>query len=111
MSGRLGPIDIECDAPSYPIVRACEGLGFITPLDVRWQRRPSPGGGETFPGQFGSGPTTHFFGLGPGGERVCSCGAPLPVLEACAFQFRDGSQVIYRIGQCPRCRTIYWDNG
>ena len=38
MPSRLGPIDIDCDAPNYPIVKACERLGMYCPEDVRWCR-------------------------------------------------------------------------
>jgi len=34
----MEPIDIECDAPSYAFVEACEKVGFRSPLDVRWCR-------------------------------------------------------------------------
>jgi hypothetical protein len=36
MFSRLGPINIDCDAPAYGVVEACEKLGFQSPLDVRW---------------------------------------------------------------------------
>jgi hypothetical protein len=36
MSNQLGPIDVCCDAPPYPIVKACAQLGFLMPEDVRW---------------------------------------------------------------------------
>jgi hypothetical protein len=42
-------------------------------------------------------------------ERVCSCGRDLPELENYAFTFQNGEQIEYEIGQCPRCRTIYWE--
>jgi hypothetical protein len=34
----LGPMDIECEAPPYSVVKACQGLRFQSPLDVRWCR-------------------------------------------------------------------------
>jgi hypothetical protein len=34
----LASIYLCCDAPPYPIVKACEDLGFLSPLDVRWAR-------------------------------------------------------------------------
>ena len=36
MSSELGLLEVECDAPPYPIVRACRKLGLIAPEDVRW---------------------------------------------------------------------------
>jgi hypothetical protein len=35
----LGPIDVCCEAPEYPIVEACKQLGFRSPWDVRWLHR------------------------------------------------------------------------
>ena len=34
MSSRLGPLQIECDAPPYMIVSACRKIGFESPEDV-----------------------------------------------------------------------------
>lgn len=39
MISRLGTPEIFCDAPPYAVVRACETLGFQSPLDVRWCRK------------------------------------------------------------------------
>ena len=38
MANPLGPIEIDCDAPPYAIVRACQRIGIRTPEDVRWAR-------------------------------------------------------------------------
>ena len=99
MPGELGPIDIQCDAPPYPVVNACAGLGFLDPQDVRWSRldrrrlrRPA----GLFPWLRGAAPR-------------CVCGHALPALESYTFTFKSGSQSEYHLGQCPRCRTIYWD--
>jgi hypothetical protein len=37
MNGRLGPVEMECDAPPYAVVEACAYLGSRRPLDVRWR--------------------------------------------------------------------------
>jgi hypothetical protein len=110
MSNRLGPIEIQCDAPPYGIVRACRRLGVRAPEDVRWFRvgqvpvRPlrwtevlrQPWklflGGTTQP-DAGS----------------CPCGADLPRLERCTFTLASGKTKAYRIGQCRRCQTIFWE--
>jgi len=42
VSTRLGPILIDCDAPPYAIVQACERRGLRSPLDVRWCRGAAP---------------------------------------------------------------------
>ncbi len=99
MPDDLGPIDILCDAPPYPVVKACAGLGFEEPQDVRWsrldrRRPPRPAG--LFPWLRSAAPR-------------CTCGQPLPALESYTFTFTSGSQAQYYLGQCPRCRTIYWD--
>ncbi len=38
MSSRLGPLEVECDAPPYSVVCACRDLGLQSPEDVRWRR-------------------------------------------------------------------------
>jgi hypothetical protein len=98
MSENLGPIDVLCDAPPYPVVRACAKLGFERPQDVRWGRldRRSlrrPAG---------------LFWLRPVVAR-CSCNEPLPAMESFVFTFVSGTQTRYHLCQCPRCRAIYWD--
>jgi hypothetical protein len=98
MSGELGPIEFVCDAPPYPVVKACSELGFSRPQDVRWQRvdrksvQPRTG---LLPWRRAAAP--------------CSCGTPLPDLESYTFTFVSGSQAKYYLGQCRHCRTIYWD--
>jgi hypothetical protein len=103
MSGWLGPIEIDCDAPPYPIVRECRRLGLQTPEDVRWAR------------------LTRRPGRPPGwcalllphaeaaGESRCACGQPLPPLTRYTFVMNTGHRASYRIGQCRRCLTISWD--
>jgi hypothetical protein len=110
MSSQLGPIDIECDAPPYPIVRAGRLVGMNEPEDVRWCR------------------LSHFVGLRTGwkavlnpkawkllinrlgsGQTTCSCGQALPELEEYTFIFRTGKELSYLMGQCGRCRTIFWE--
>jgi hypothetical protein len=95
----LGPIEIVCDAPPYPVVRACAGLGLHAPQDVRWRR-------------FDRRRLKRPAGLFPwlrGGKPSCGCGRPLPELESYTFTFVSGSKMEYFLAQCPHCRTIYWD--
>lgn len=99
MSGEFGPLDIVCDAPPYPVVRACAGLGFRAPQDVRWRRvdrreLARPGG---------------LFNWGRPRAPACACGQAMPPLESYTFTFVSGSQSRYFLAQCPRCRTIFWD--
>jgi hypothetical protein len=100
-------LDIACDAPPYAVVRACEGLGLHAPLDVRWCRKS----------RFVQEPRS-IWDLFPWSlvfktrcRDRCSCGHLLPALEAYAFTFVLEKVADYQLGQCPRCRTIFWDEG
>jgi len=99
MPGELGPIDIVCDAPPYAVVKACVGLGLLRPQDVRWVRidrrltMRQPG----------------FFPWLRTTSPPCTCGHSLPAMESYTFTFASGAQSKYYLGQCPRCRAIYWD--
>ncbi len=111
MSSSLGPIGTECDAPPYPIVKECRSLGMRDPEDVRWCRlvRSPPqavGWCGLFTAAFGRGASAP----GPAGSR-CSCRQPLPALNHYTFLTSSSREVVYRIGQCPWCRTIYWSEG
>ena len=110
MSSRLGPLQIECDAPPYMIVSACRKIGFEYPEDVRWQRMSGV--------RHRWAALTHLFGPASwsallGGKEpaqgTCSCGQPLPALETCSFLYRSGKTAAYKLGQCRACHTIYWD--
>jgi hypothetical protein len=109
MSSQLGPIDVFCDAPPYTIVRACHRLGLREPEDVRWCR-PSelPPRTHTWRDLLWR-PWRLLHGRPPGQERTCTCGAPLPLMERFTFTLRSGQKVDYLLGQCRRCRTIFWE--
>ena len=102
--------DIDCDAPPYPIVRACRGLGFHSPEDVRWchvvamPRRPVAAESgftvQVWKALFGKGASEK----GP----TCSCGRELPRLDSYTFTLLSSKEVRYLLGQCGRCRRIYW---
>ena len=110
MADTLHPLDIRCDAPPFPVVGACRRLGFRSPLDVRWCRlshflaarssRPSAPPGaqvlDTKPAQE---------------ETTCTCGEPLPKLEEYAITFVLERVADYRLGQCRRCGTMFWEEG
>jgi hypothetical protein len=109
MSSRFEPQESDCDAPPYRTVRACQGLGFESPLDVRWCRL----------GHFLAGPGDRsgisplrawawLIGRKPPG-KICVCGDPLPALDHYTFTFRSAQQAHYLLGQCRRCYTIFWD--
>jgi len=110
MSSRLGPLDVECDAPPYSVVCACRDLGLQSPEDVRWRRM------SHFRRQwkerrslFGIGSWAELLGRREAHEMTCSCGNPLPALETGSFLFGSGRTQTYQLGQCRRCRTIFWE--
>jgi hypothetical protein len=103
MSSGLGPIEIDCEAPPYPIVRECRRLGLQTPEDVRWSRL------SRRPGQPPGWCALFFPHAGPAGAPRCACGQDLPPLTRYTFVMATGYQLSYRIGQCRRCRTISWE--
>ncbi|HXG08423.1 MAG TPA: hypothetical protein VNK04_01410 [Gemmataceae bacterium] len=110
MSKPLGPIEICCDAPPYNIVRACSQLGFRTPEDVRWFRMShflseSTSWRELLKHQ----PWKVFLGMYHLEDRTCSCGQSLPRLERYTFMLITGKELSYLLGQCSRCRTIFWE--
>ena len=108
MFGKSEPFEITCDAPSYLIVKACEKLGFHDPMDVRWCRlshyltENGEHQGGTFPLWGWLAPTTRK-------GQACSCHEPLPVLDWYTFTFSSGQVACFRLGQCRRCRAIYWE--
>jgi hypothetical protein len=111
MAKRLGPLEVNCDAPPYSIVRACRRIGIHSPEDVRWFRlsqylNQQPGWQDLLHGQ----KWKAFLGLNRTGETACSCGHKLPGLEKATFTFNTGREVSYYVGQCLRCRTIFWED-
>jgi hypothetical protein len=110
MANELGAIEIDCDAPDYAVVRASRALGFRDPLDVRWCRlghlpaEPRGVWAVLSPRKW-----TQFFGLSRPRGRACRCGRELPALEWYCFRGPDGRTVEYLLGQCRRCRTMFWE--
>jgi hypothetical protein len=110
MSEELGPIEITCDSPPHPIVQACSQLGFVRPEDVRWCRlgqflADHPGWREvchTLPWDVEA--VNRFLK-----DNLCRCGEHLPQLGLCLFSPSTGESFIYLLGQCARCRTIFWE--
>jgi hypothetical protein len=110
MPNQLGPIEISCDAPPYHIVRACHIIGIQTPEDVRWCRishvlSASLGLRDLLKLQ----PWKVFSVVNQPGQGTCSCRQPLPTLERYTFTLITGHEVSYLLGQCSRCRTVYWE--
>jgi hypothetical protein len=44
-------------------------------------------------------------------QLACSCGQPLPYLTRYKFTLNDQDVVFYSLGQCVRCKTVYWLHG
>ncbi len=110
MSSRLGPMEIECDAPPYAVVCACREVGLESPEDVRWRHRSRfQRRWDALTNLFGSGSWSALLGGKEPERTTCSCGQPMPTLDTCTFMFRSGKTQSYKLGQCPRCHTIFWD--
>jgi hypothetical protein len=107
MFSEMGPMDITCDAPHYSFVEACEKVGFQSPLDVRWCRTRHFLGGQREPGGFH--PLRWLFGGSQNPKITCTCGQPLPRMESCVCIWESGKEAHYLLGQCSRCRTMFWE--
>jgi len=109
MSNQLGPLEVVCDAPSYSIVRACCKLGFQSPEDVRWCRVSHSLDVQT--GWQGIPNSQLWMTSGMHRPRglVCSCDQELPQLNAYTFMLITGLELTYYLGQCARCRAMYWE--
>jgi hypothetical protein len=108
MSSQSQPQQFECDAPPYSVVKACQELGFYSPLDVRWCRRShalaSRGAGS-------SGILGWLFGRTRSPDKKCACGQLLPGVERYQFAFASGRTATYLLGQCGRCHRVFWEPG
>ncbi len=109
MSGRLETIEIRCDAPPYAIVHVCERVGFRTPLDVRWCRMSEFLKRDDGPWARLARAWKRFLGIKQRKPGTCTCGEPLPQLERYQFWTFAGKEAEYRLGQCRRCRTMFWE--
>lgn len=102
------PLEIRCDAPPFTVVKACEQVGFHAPLDVRWCRMRRFLAGRNLPSNRQFGPAV--LAACPAGV-ACTCGEPLPELRKYAVTFVFDRVADYLLGQCRRCRTIFWEEG
>ena len=110
MPGQLGPISIECDAPSYSIVQACERLGMESPEDVRWCRMTHFLNANTgWRGLFNRDTWKVLWETKAMPARACFCGQHLPRLMAYTFTMSTGKELSYCLGQCIKCHTIFWE--
>jgi hypothetical protein len=110
MSSQLGPIAICCDAPPYPVVKACCHFHIQSPEDVRWLRMTEF---RTRQDRSQHGPSLLFWKTfwkrGERRARTCTCGQPLPELSLVGITFNTGDKALYFLGQCSRCWTVFWD--
>lgn len=107
MIEQLGPIDLVCDAPPYHVVRACHLIGLDSPEDVCWRRldhHESVGGWRKFLQS-----CRRLFGVRMPRESRCTCGEDMPELDCFSFTFVMNRTLTYRLGQCGRCRTVFWE--
>jgi hypothetical protein len=109
MAGPLHPLDIDCDAPPFPVVGACQKVGFRSPLDVRWCRLSHFLAGRS--GRPSTRRGAQVFDTKPARRKTCTCGEPLPGLEKYAITFVLEKVADYRLGQCRRCGTMFWEEG
>src|ERR1700694_2689116 len=110
MFKRLKALEFHCDAPSYAVVRACNGCGFPFPLDGRGCRISHFLNGHNQCRRIlGFRFWKELFARSRPKEPACTCGQPLPTLKAYAFTFFSEWVAIYFLGQCRRCKTMFWD--
>jgi hypothetical protein len=109
MFTELGPIQIDCDTPPEPVIEACGRLGFQTPFDVRWCRVSQFLHAQEV--MDGNPLWRLFFGDIQPRDKTCTCGEPLPTLEKYTFPLCSRGRLCYCLGQCRRCRTIFWEEG
>lgn len=112
MSNQSNFLEISCDAPSYVIVQASKQAGLETPEDVRWCRMSHRDQRRAPRGLLHSPLWKLFWGAsGADFSRYCNCGIALPELENYRFiMLREGREICYLLGQCPRCHTVYWED-
>ena len=99
---------IECDAPDYAIVQACRKLGFQSPEDVRWRQadQATPKSERQAWWSFGS--LKSPFGKSEPKSAGCVCSAEIPKLDGYRFTLTSGKETELLLGQCRRCRTMFW---
>jgi hypothetical protein len=107
---QLGPLEISCDAPPFSVVTACRRVGFQEPEDVRWSRLSQVLGAPSREWEaLKRNPLKLVLRMGAPDMKKCHCGQKLPELDHYTFTFLAGEESSYLLGQCPRCRTVYWE--
>jgi hypothetical protein len=111
---QLGPLEVICDAPPYPIVQACNAIGIETPEDVRWakiNRCHSERVEEPVDREGDRSVWQKLLHPVQGREQLCNCREKLPKLSKYRFTYSSGDEVTYSVGQCRKCRAVYWEEG
>lgn len=97
MSRKLGPLEIVCDSPPYPIVVAC--VGFVeNPLDSRWENI------DRLVEELREKTKKKITALG----NCPLCNHKLESTKGWRFTYSSGDEVTYLIVQCDRCHTVFW---
>jgi hypothetical protein len=109
MYSHFGTIDVACDAPPHSVAEVCRELGFLAPLDVRWCRMSNFNGGPRANGGALRALLSLFSGRSDTSRKNCTCGKPLPEMTRYTCTFESGKQAHYLLGQCLRCRTMFWE--
>jgi hypothetical protein len=110
MSSSLGPLEIDCDAPPYSVVCACRRVDLQDPEDVRWCRLgPRLDIAASEWDLLKRQPWKLLVRLSASNTARCVCGQKLPSLDRYTFTYLTGHESSFLLGQCKRCRTIYWE--
>jgi hypothetical protein len=110
MANQPGPLDVSCDAPPYSIVTACRSVGFREPEDVRWCRLNHLV--DALASEWEAlkrHPWKLLLRMAAPDVKTCRCGQKLPSLDRYTFTYLTGHEASYLLGQCPRCKTVYWE--
>jgi hypothetical protein len=110
MSDDLGTMDITCDAPPYYIVQVCDLIGIKTPEDVRWLRLSHHMNEDPRRRLVRANPLLTWLRLNPRPHTTCTCGEKLPSFDRFTFTISTGEEPSYMLGQCARCRTVFWED-
>jgi hypothetical protein len=110
MANQLGPLDISCDAPPYSVVTACRRVGFEDPEDVRWCRlnqiMDTPSDEWEMLKRH---PWRLLIRMASPDVKSCRCGQRMPTFDRYTFTYLTGHESSYLLGQCARCKTVYWE--
>src|SRR5262249_52153216 len=106
MPEQLGPIEIICDTPPYPIIQASAARGIEWPEDVGWRRLSHHIG--TPPSWWSLLKSRSWRTLlGSRQQGECVCGHPLPSLTRETLAVPVGQDVSYLLGQCERFLPLF----